>query len=252
MNLKLKKKLLSGEKTLGTWLTVSHIQVVEAMLSSAQFDWLTLDLEHSEIGFEHMPAIFNICEKYGVAPLVRLSGANVIEGRKALDLGAHGLIVPVVENAGAFAELCKHFEYPPKGKRGVCLSRMNNWGEDFDEYMKNFSPVIVPIVESTLGVKNAAEIAALECVDAVFIGPYDLSASLHKPADFENAEFKDHLHMVKKAAAAAKKPLGIHVVNPSAADLKRRCDEGFKFIAFGTDMIFIQHAVKAAGELYGR
>ena len=249
MKMTLKKKLAENKKTIGAWLTVGHVQVVEAMLAGGTFDWLAVDFEHSEIGFADLPAIFNVCEKYSVAPLVRLSGNNAIEGRKALDLGAEGLIIPYAESAVKLSELCKSFFYPVKGERGLCLSRMNTWGESFSDYMRDFSPVIVPIIESKKGTANIAEIAALEFVDAIFIGPYDLSASLGKPGDFASEEFTSTLAAVKTAIFASRKAGGIHVVSPQRAELEKRLSEGFRFVAFGTDLIFIKDGAKAGAGL---
>lgn len=246
MNIDLKRKISENKLTLGVWSTVGHVQVVEAMLEDGAFDWLAVDLEHSEIGFEKLVQIINVCEKYKVATLVRLSSHNPIEGRKALDLGASGLIIPAVESAVQLSQLCKFFFYPPEGERGVCISRMNGWGDDFDPYLNGFVPVIIPIIESVQGAKNVSEIANLPIVDAVFIGPYDLSASLGKPGDFESEIFKTQLEQIKKTILGAKKPVGIHVVTPSREMLKQRIAESFKFIAFGTDMVFVKNSAKAA------
>lgn len=242
----LKKRLAAGEVTLGGWSTVGHPQVVEAMASTGTLDWVVFDLEHTDIGEQDLVAMILACERHGVSPLARLSSHDPIQGRRALDLGMSGLLIPVVQSATEFSDLVRHFYYPPRGRRGACLSRMNGWGKGFDTYQDTFEPILIPQIETPVGVAAAPEIARFPEVDALFVGPYDLSASLGKAGDFSMPSFKKAEQEVKAAAGAAGKALGMHVVTPDAQALQVRVDDGYRFIALGTDIICLRHALTQA------
>lgn len=242
----LKKRIAAGEVTVGAWCTVAHPQVVEAMASAPGIDWMVFDLEHTELDAGALVPLFLACERHGITPLVRLSSHDPIQGRRALDLGAAGLLVPVVESVQRFADLAQHFVYPPRGRRGACLARINGWGENFSDYQADFAPILVPQIETPEGVVNSPMIAALPEVDALLIGPYDLSASLGAAGDFETPSFRDAERAVLAAGRSAGKSLGIHVVTPEAASIRRRVDEGYRFIAVGTDIICLREGLRAS------
>ncbi len=245
-SMSLKQRLAAGELTVGGWSTVGHPQLVEAMASTGTLDWIVVDLEHTGITLDQAATLFLACERHDVAALARLSGHDPLQGRRALDLGAAGLLVPVVESADQFEALARHFVYPPAGRRGACLARINRWGDDFDSYGETFAPILIAQIETPAGVRNAGAIAALDCVDGLFIGPYDLSAALGHPGNFGTAAFLEAEAQVHRAIAPTGKPLGIHVVSPDAAPLRERISQGYRFIAFGTDMICLRESLKRA------
>ena len=242
MENKLKDRLAQGHPTIGGWLTVGSPIVAEATASSG-FDWVAVDMEHAPISEGDLQGVFMAIAHCGAAPMVRLPHADPYLARRLLDAGAHGLIVPVVESASAFSAFSRHFLYPPAGSRGVGLSRCNGWGVSFDDYIDGFSPVLVPQIETVAGVEAAAEIAALTEVDALFLGPYDLSASLGSRGDFWTPAFEDAIATVRKTCATHGKAAGIHQVEPDPDALRARIDEGFGFIAYGTDMIAMRAAL---------
>ncbi len=240
----LKQRLKRGNVCIGAWLTVPCGQTADAM-ASCGFDWLAVDFEHGGFDVGSAQSAFVAANQYQVPALVRLPNADAYLARRLLDAGAEGLIIPVVENASDFETFVSHCLYPPNGKRGVGLSRCNRWGDAFDSYYKTFVPTLIPQIETATGVKNAAEIAALPYVDAVFLGPYDLSASLGCGGDFTTAVYQEHIDMVKNAAKQMGKPLGIHQVAPDRAELDDKIKQGFTFIAYATDMIAMRHALKS-------
>lgn len=244
----LKCRMAKGEILVGAWLTTSSDEVAEIM-ASLGFDWLAVDMEHGSAGVREICAAFRAAERFGVAPLVRLTSADPYLARRLLDGGAAGLIVPVVESAEAFSGFLSHCLYPPCGRRGVGLSRCNEWGAHFQDYLTGFRPVIVPQIETTAGVDAAAAIAALPEVDALFLGPYDLSASLGSPGDFSRPAYQDCITRVREACRLHDKALGIHQVAPVAAEFEARKAEGFRFIAYGTDAIAIRTALAAAAKV---
>jgi 2-dehydro-3-deoxyglucarate aldolase len=238
----MRAKLARGEVSIGTWLTSASPLVAEA-LASLGFDWLTVDMEHGVSGVEEAAAAFLAAERWGAAAFARLPSADPYLARRLLDSGATGLIVPVVENARDFAEFAAHCAYPPGGRRGVCLSRANGWGERFERYITTFRPFIVPQIETKAGVAEADKIAALECVEALFLGPYDLSASLGTAGDFETAAFKVAAETVMAACRKHGKAPGVHQVPADADALREQIARGFRFIAFGTDLTAMRGAL---------
>ena len=181
-----KRRLAAGEVCVGAWVQAPGVQVAEAMLSCG-FDWMAVDMEHATLDVDETQHVFLAAERYGVAPLVRMPKHDPYLGRRLLDAGAMGLILPVTEDPEAFAEFAAHCYYAPKGRRGVGLSRPNLWGETFAEYFEGFEPVLIPQIESKKGVANIVALAALPTVDAVFVGPYDLSVDLGCPRRLRNA-----------------------------------------------------------------
>ena len=239
---RLKDALAAGSAAIGGWMCTSSAGMAEAM-ATLGFDWLAVDLEHTATGLADCERIFVICERYGLAPLVRLAEADPITARRLLDIGAHGFILPQSEDPEAIASFAAHLEYPPAGRRGICLSRMNAWGDDFTAYLEGFKPVLVAQIESARGIANVAEIAALETIDALFIGPYDLSADLGCPGDFNAPAIADALYNFRDACRQSGKPMGIHQVDPDPDALRTRLDEGYRFVAYGTDTIAARKAL---------
>lgn len=243
----LKSRVRSGEVCVGGWLTTASGQVAEA-LASCGFDWLAVDMEHGAAGLTDVESAFVACERHGVAPLVRLPSGDPILARRVLDLGAHGVIVPQVENAGELNDFIGHLLYPPRGRRGVALGRFNAWGDRFAEYFA-FEPLIAAQIESPAGVEHSHEIAALEAVDVLFLGPYDLSAGLGAPGDFASDRYAAAVESVRSACRPQNTALGLHQVAPDGEELRQRIAEGFRFLAYGTDMIALRHALREVRQL---
>lgn len=242
----LKDALAAGSASIGGWMCTSSPAMAEAM-ATLGFDWLAIDLEHTATDIADCERIIVICERYGIAPLARLAEADPIVARRLLDLGMHGFILPQSEDPERIAAFAEHLYYPPAGRRGICLSRMNAWGDDFQAYLGSFKPVLVAQIESSAGIANVGDIAALEAIDALFIGPYDLSADLGSPGDFTAATFAEALYNFRAACKQAGKPMGIHQVDPDADELSARLQEGYRFIAYGTDTIAARKALAGLG-----
>lgn len=236
-----KSKLRGGNPVVAGWLTTASPLVAEAM-ASCGFGVLVVDMEHGPIDEAAALVAFAAAERRGAAPLVRLPSADPYLARRLLDGGALGLIVPCVEDAGAFADFVSHCRYPPKGRRGTGLGRGNLWGDSFASHFNDFEPVILAMIETRKGVTAAGAIAAMEAVDGLFIGPYDLSADLGAAGDFTTTAFKDALTVTREACRAAGKAPGIHQVATDLNELRARIGEGYRFVAYGTDLIAMRHA----------
>lgn len=245
---RLRARLAAGQPTFGAWLGIPHPLSAEAMASQG-FHWLAVDMEHGGASVDQAMACFLAAERHGSVPLARLPSADPYLARRLLDGGAQGLIVPVVESVEDWAEFSRHCLYPPHGRRGVGLSRCNGWGDDFTGYLEGFRPLLVPQIETRRGAAAAAAIVARPEVDALFLGPYDLSADLGAPGDFTAPEVIEAIGRVRAACDAVAKPCGIHQVAPVAAELAARVAEGFRFIAYATDVIALRSALGGIKDL---
>lgn len=228
----------------GAWMSTGNQEVAESMLSSFSYQWLCVDLEHTSITEAQASTLFLVCDKFKTAGFARLGSHNYVEGRRMLDLGASGVIVPVVEDAGKFEDLSSHFYYPPRGKRGAGLYRANLWGKDFEKYSTSFEPKVIAQIETVAGIENVEKIASSKNIGGLFLGPYDLSASLGRPGDFESKDFKSCVDRIIEVGRKHKLELGAHVVMPDVVEFKKRIEQGFTRIALGTDTQLIRSALK--------
>ena len=248
MKSNLKNKLAAGDICIGGWLGTDSIVVAEA-LASCGFDWVAIDMEHGIAGVDHAAGIFAALQNQGAASIVRLPSADPHLARRLLDTGADGLIIPTVESAEEFLKFSQHCLYPDAGKRGVGLSRCNLWGDTFEDYFANFSPVLIPQIETVKGADNADSIAALEEVDGLFIGPYDLSADLGIPGKLTAEALGASIAKVKNACDSNGKAFGGHQVPPEMDGLKSMIKDGFRMIAFSTDIIAMRHVFAGIRDL---
>jgi 2-keto-3-deoxy-L-rhamnonate aldolase RhmA len=250
MQIDLATRLERNMLCIGAWQSAPSPLIAEAM-ASCGFHWLAVDMEHGTVSASEAEDIFRAVERHGVAPMVRLPSADPYLARRLLDAGAQGIIVPVSESAVDFKAFADHCLYPPAGRRGVGLSRCNLWGDEFESYLNTFRPALIPQIETRKGVAAADGLAALECVSAIFTGPYDLSADLGAPGDFDSGEFTQSLATVKDACARNGKPMGYHQVAPDRAALARKIEEGYKLLAFGTEIIAMRSAFAGLRDITG-
>lgn len=223
------------------WQQSSSHHITSAM-ASIGFDWLVIDLEHSAISLNEIEPIFLAASNNGAKPFARLPSHDPFLARRLLDSGAEGLFIPVIETLEEFESFAKHCFFPPKGRRGVGLVKANNWGDKFEEYYSNFDPILIAQIETKLGAENISSIVQSECLSGVMIGPYDLSASLGTPGNFEDANFKSACTKIISTTKEFNKDIGFHQVKPVKEELIKRQEEGYDFIIYGTDIIALKHA----------
>jgi 2-dehydro-3-deoxyglucarate aldolase len=225
-------------------MQIPHASVAEIM-GQGGYDWVAVDLEHGSISVHQLPDLFRALELGGTLPLARLAQGQVKDCKQALDAGAGGVIVPMVESAEQLLAVRNACRWPPAGTRGVGFSRANLFGLNFETYKNEAqAPLLVAMIEHVRAVKNVEAISAVDGLDAILIGPYDLSASMGLTGQFEAAEFVQAIGQIRAAAQRAGLPCGVHVVNPSPQDLQERLEQGFQFIAYGTDALFLAHGSK--------
>jgi 2-keto-3-deoxy-L-rhamnonate aldolase RhmA len=243
----LKQDLLNNKVTLGCWLTLAHPSIAEIM-SNAGFDWVVIDLEHSVITIKESEELIRIIELNGATPLVRLTSNNEQQIKRVMDSGAYGIIVPMIKTVDDVNLAISSMKYPPKGTRGVGLARAHEYGAAFNEYLKwqdNKSIIIIQI-EHIDAVNNLDSLFSVKEVDGYIVGPYDLSASMGIPGEFENKDYLSIMEKIKTTALKYNMSGGIHIVEPDTNQLKLRLDEGFKFIAYSLDTRMLDLACRDA------
>ena len=238
----IRQALANNQTSLGSWMQIPHASVAE-ILGQAGYDWVAVDLEHGAISVHQLPDLFRALELGGTLPLVRLAHGHPKDCKQALDAGAGGVIVPMVETASQLIAVRDACCWPPAGARGVGFSRANLFGRHFEAYREEAqSPLLVAMIENSRAVECIDEILAVEGLDAILIGPYDLSASLGLTAKFDEPIFISTIEHIRKKCRAMNIPFGMHVVMPDIKLLKQKINEGYRFIAYSIDSVFLSSA----------
>lgn len=230
----------NNHPSIGSWITIPHPSIAEIMAKSG-FDWLVIDMEHSPIEISKAEELIRVIHLCGLPVLVRVgeNSSNLI--KRVMDSGASGVIVPMVNTQEQARQAVEAVKYPPAGKRGVGLARAQGYGTLFEEYqgwVAKESTVIVQI-EHIQAVKNMDAILSIDGVDGFIVGPYDLSASLGIPGQFDHHAMLEALETIKNVVNKGTKYSGFHVVAPDVDAALAKLQEGYSFLAFGVDFLFI-------------
>lgn len=245
-----RKALLERKVTLGSWIQVNHPASAE-ILANSGFDWLATDCEHTDIDVGGFAKLARGMYGRGAVPFARVRENDTLAIRQVLDMGAQGVLVPLVNTPEQAHKAVKAAKYPPIGIRGFCFSRMNNYGLDFDEYVKtaNDEIAVIVMIESKQAVESIDEILSVDGVDGIFVGPYDLSGSLGIPGQTSHPLVLDSCAKVSDACRRLGKSAGAHVVIPTPEAIEKTISDGFTFIALGVDTVFLRDGAKAALEI---
>lgn len=238
------KKIKEGgsELILGSWInTVSPI--VTEIMSNSGFDFLCLDAEHSALDYFSALQLFQAMKagNPNCAPLVRMQGNNYADTKRYLDAGALGVIAPLVNTKEEAEYLVESVKYPPLGNRGVGYGRSHAYGFEFDNYMEFAKEnIFIAIqVEHIDAVNNFDAISSVNGIDAIFVGPYDLTASMGITAQFDNPDYLNALVYVNKICSEKGLISGIHVVQPSPEEVIQKYKMGYNLIAYSLDITII-------------
>jgi len=243
--MKLKQKLKQNTLSIGSWITIGHQSVVEIM-TTAGFDWLTLDLEHSVIELSQAQDLIAHIKHNGCQALVRVSKNEEVIIKRIMDAGADGVIVPMINSAEDARQAVNFVKYPPVGKRGVGLARAQKYGTGFDDYKKwlNDESVVIAQIEHIQAVENIEAILDVKDIDGIMIGPYDLSGSMGFPGEYDREDVKAAIEKVEQACKSKNKPLGFHVIQPDYNLIKEKQGKGYTFLAFSLDFYFLGDKVR--------
>ena len=234
--------LAAGQPSIGSWMQIPDTSIAEIM-GQAGYDWVAVDMEHGSIGVHQLPDLFRALELGGTLSLARLAQGQMKDCKQALDAGAGGVIVPMIESAKQLIHVRDACRWPPAGLRGVGFSRANLFGKHFSTYTEEAqSPLLVAMIEHAHAIDNLDEILQVEGLDAILIGPYDLSASLGSTAQFDSPEFLGSMSRIRNISRLHGIPCGVHIVKPDPQELEVRIADGYRFIAYSIDAVFLNEA----------
>lgn len=236
-----KAALKAGLPQVGTWLSLGSVFAARVM-ARAGFPWLTVDLEHSPIGWDSAGLLFGAIADAGCVCLARVPRGDHDYIKRVLDAGAHGIVVPMVNTVEEAKLAIAAAKYPPTGNRSVggTLHAMNFDASSGDYYKHANDEILVVLqTESPQGVENAEAIYSLPGVDAIFVGPNDLNAQMRGP-DGRDPSPEEHEAMLQRILSIGKKvgtPVGLHCL--TVEQIQQRIGEGWQFLALGSELRFM-------------
>lgn len=247
----LKDAFESGENPLGTWLSLGYASVAEAV-SQLDLEFVLVDMEHTTMSLE---TVEDMDRGVKAAPgetetIVRVPWNDPVRLKRVADIGVAGVMVPMIDSAEEARELVRSLRYPPEGVRGIAGSRATGYGRNFEEYVSNANGSIFTIaqIETQAGLENAEEIARVDGIDALFVGPADLSGTLGMFAEWDADEFNEAIESVIDAGNSAGVPVGTLTVDID--DIEMRMEQGFDYLIAGKDIGLVMEGIDRAIEEY--
>jgi 4-hydroxy-2-oxoheptanedioate aldolase len=240
----LKQRLKNGETLHGCWLNLGSSLTAE-IVGLAGFDWVLIDLEHGAGTEKEVLAQLQALESTPAGALVRVESSESQRIHRVLDMGAEGIMCPKVRNPEEARKVVSGLHYPPFGSRGVAkMVRASQFAQNFQDYYDRSRDELLGVVqiETVEVLDHLDEIAAMEGVDVLFIGPADLSMELGIFGQFDHPRFLEALHATVQAAQRAGKATGILFFDPK--DYQKYHDMGIRLIACGADATFVAEGAR--------
>lgn len=251
MNPEFRRRLVAGEPVSGNWISLAHPAIAETS-ADLGFDFVVIDTEHTSIAVDEIESMIRATDTGSgeTAPIVRIPDHDSGTIKRVLDMGAAGLMVPMIESAEEAERVVEAVRYPPEGRRGAAPARASRYGRSFEEYFRNANEGLVTIVqvETARAVENIERILAVDGVDAVQIGQGDLSASMGVFGEWENDAFRDALDRVVEAADEADVPVGMLALDTEGID--RWLDAGVDFMTVGMDIAYLREGARGAKQYF--
>jgi 2-dehydro-3-deoxyglucarate aldolase/4-hydroxy-2-oxoheptanedioate aldolase len=240
-----KAALAQRRRVFGTWLMMDNAVTAEA-LSFSGLDFLVVDMEHSSTDVPQARAQLQAIAGGAASAIVRLPSSDPVTAKKVLDIGAQTLMFPMIQGPQDAMRAVAATRYPPEGLRGVAAMHRASRYATVDGYLEKAASEICVLlqVETAEAVANARAIAAVAGVDALFVGPGDLSASLGVVGQVTHPKVLESVERALAAARAAGKPAGVLAANEEIAE--RYVALGFDYIAVGSDLAFMMRTVRSA------
>ena len=241
----IRHRVLNGEVLAGTWLNLGS-NVTAEIAGRAGFDWLLIDLEHGSGTETNLLPQLQAIGGTSAVPIVRIAWNEQARFKRALDMGPGGIMVPYVNTAEEATQAAAAMCYPPQSVRGAArFHRACGFGQEFDSYFAEANSSLLTIVqiETQEAVANAEEIAAVEGVDVLFIGPLDLSVNMGIPGQTQHPAFRAAVQRVISASRNAGKAAGILI--GTAEQIAPTVADGFTFVAVGSDGALVASGMKS-------
>ncbi len=227
-------KLAADEPVYGLWVTLESASITD-MAVSLGVDWVVIDAEHGHLDWKEVNEHVRACLRSDSIVLVRLAERSTALTKRALDIGADGVVIPWVETVEDVEEAVKDCRYPPEGRRGIGGERATAWGQCMAEHtaVANDHVLVVPLIERAGAAANVSQMCEVDGVEIFFFGPADYSASAGHRGQWEGPGVADEILSLKDTIRAAGKHCG--VLATSCDNLLERKAQGFRMIGLGSD-----------------
>lgn len=242
----LRARVRSAEKVVGTFLFAFPTVGAARAAAGAGADFVLIDGEHTGFGWESIAPLVSATRAAGSTPIVRVPSASRQNIGLALDMGAGGVMIPMVAGAEEAAAIASWSRYPPEGVRGAMFGLA---AHDYEEVAplaalakSNDETLVIVQIETVAALEDVEQIAATPGVDVIWVGHFDLSASMGIPTQFEHPDFLAALDRVVAAGAANGKPIGY--VTSGADDARALVERGFTMLAYGSDIGIYRQALR--------
>ena len=237
---KLKQALRNREQLFAAWVSYAHPSITETFVK-AGFDFIAIDMEHSTISLTEGQRIIAACQAEGVPCLPRPVSHSNDYLKPLLESGADGMLIQMVNTVDEVKRLIDHLKYPPIGKRSYGVSRAQGYGFDFDEYITTWNEISTFMiqVESIEAVNNIEELLAFDEIDAIMVGPYDISGSLGVPGQLNHPKVLEASKKVIDACEKYGKSCGTQLNDPNPENIQALFDLGYTYAILGSDLFVL-------------
>ena len=227
-------KLANDEPVFGLWVTLESATITE-MAVALGMDWVVIDAEHGHLDWKDINEHIRAGLRSDTVVLVRLAERSTSLTKRALDIGADGIVIPWMETADELREAIRDAHYPPEGRRGIGGERATVWGQCLAEHTAeaNENVLVVPLIESVAAVPNVAEMCQVDGADVFFFGPADFSATAGFRGQWEGPGVAEQILNAKDTIIAAGKHCGL--LSTSIENLHERLKQGFRMPGLGAD-----------------
>ncbi len=241
-----KKKLRSGEVSVGIWVGTGHPDIAE-ILGGMGFDWMLFDMEHAPLSFETVQMMMQGLNGSETLPLVRVSWNDMVLVKRALDVGAYGVVIPWVNTKNEAELAVKSCRYPKSGGlRGCGPRRCSEYGLDTEYVDRADQEILIAVqIETEEAVRNIEDILSVEGIDVCFVGPADLSMSLGVFNEFGHPKFKNAIQRILDVAKTSGVTPGFYT---SPKNINKRIAQGFRFVNLGSDKRLLVQGCRNAFE----
>ena len=243
----IRRRALSGETVLGAMIFEFFVPGMPQILCNAGCEYAIYDMEHGGLSFESLKMLAAASRGTGVVPMVRVPRGEYHFIARALDVGAQGVMVPMVESGEQARSIAQSARYPSKGRRGAAFGFAHDNYEPGDPATKmreaDLRNLVIAQIETEKGLEAVEEIAAVEGIDCVWLGHFDLTNFLGIPGQFDNPDYKTAVKRIVAAGKTHGKALGFMAADAVLA--RQHKDLGFNMIATGTDQGLLISGVRA-------
>ena len=238
--LELKNKLRNRKKVFAAWTSIGDSQITEAF-AQPEFDFIGIDIEHGCQSYSECQRIIAASQAYNRVCLPRVASHNMEMIKRLMDSGADGIIIPMVDTPEQVEKIIEWIKYPPVGKRSFGVNGAHSYGFGFDDYTQkwNESSTIILQIESIESVGNIEKLLSYDEVDAVMIGPYDMSGSLGVPGKIDHPKVKEAASKVLEVCKKVGKGCGTQIVDPDSQNIRQAFEEGYTFQVLSSDIFLL-------------